>query len=446
MNFLKTEQTPRGIKIRFRNKNYELKYPENIWKNYPNKEILINNYIPLATLSLPLIINLKTIKYNLPISASHKKCKELFLKDLPGSTHDNKQDVIKLTKQFKNIKYQFQKRKKIKPITNISKNIRHKAIILLSFGKDSLLSLAVSREVGLNPVTVYINDTISPKENKQKLDLSKKIAEEFKLKHYVIQNSIERLVDFETWSKPETNFNYSHMITGFCFIALPFIHHHNSKYIILGNEQDMNFSFKTWQNLKAWPAYDQTTEWQKELNKMMKQLTNNKIEVISIIRPLTNIAIIKILHKRYPEIAKHQFSCDCLNASRKRRWCHECNKCARLFLFMKAFGINARKLGLKNLFDKKHKKLYSLFGGKEVDRYEQNPESIEQQLLAFLLATRRKTKGYLIDYFKKYYLKEALEREDELRKKYFRIWPANIPKEIKSKVNSIYKEELKELQ
>jgi hypothetical protein len=207
----------------------------------------------------------------------------------------------------------------------------------------------------------------------------------------------------------------------------------------------MNFSF-TNQGLEAWPAYDQTSIWQRKQNEIIKKLTNNQTRVVSLIRPLTNIAIIKILYSRYPELAKYEFSCDCLNASFRRRWCHECNKCARHFLFMKAFNINTKKtVGLGNLFKKQDKKYYSLFNGKEVDRYEQNIESKEQQLLAFLLATRQKARGYLIDYFKKNFMKEALAREDELRKKYFSLWPANIPKEIKSRVLKIYREEFKDL-
>ncbi len=48
--------------------------------------------------------------------------------------------------------------------------------------------------------------------------------------------------------------------------------------------------------------------------------------------------------------------------------------------------------------------------------------------------------------FKKKFLKEAQERENELRKKFFTIYDSNIPKEIKRDIISIYKEELEELQ
>ena len=452
MAILKTKQLLEGINVEFRNKSYDLIYPKKIWKNYSNKKEFIKNYVPLATISLPLLLGLKKIKYNVPKPEFYQKYKNLFLKDLPSSTFDNKQNAIRLIKKFNNIRFVFEKEKeqaktnkRKKKTKKIKNKTRHKAVISLSLGKDSLLSFSVAREIGLNPITIYINDTISPTENKGKVRLGKKFAKEFNQKHYFVKNFIEQLNDFDTWNKPETNFNYSHMITGFSLIALPFVQYYNSKYIIIGNEQDMNFSFKTWQGLEAWPAYDQTPMWQEEQNKIIKKLTNNKAEVTSIIRPLTNIAIIKILYKRYPRIAKYEFSCDCLDASNEKRWCHNCSKCARHYLFMKAFNINTKIVGLRNMFDKKHKPFYSLFNGKEIDRYEQNPESREQQLLAFLLATKHKVKGYLINYFKKHYMKEALAKEDELRKKYFRLWPAKIPKELKTKVINIYREELKDL-
>ncbi len=446
-NILQAKSISDGIQINFRNKKYQLKYPRKIWQNYSNKQELMQNYIPLATISLPLMLNLKKIHYNLPKSEFQDNYKDLFLKDLPSSTFDNKQNAVKLTQKFNQIKFIFKKRaEEIKYNKKQSKNTKHKAIIPLSLGKDSLLTFSVAREIGLNPISIYVNDTITPKENNKKIEFGKKFAKEFRQKHYFIENTIEKLNDFETWNKPETNFNYSHMITGFSFIALPFVQNFGSRYIIMGNEQDMNFSFVGSQGLRAWPAYDQTEMWQEEQNKIIKKLTNNKTQVTSIIRPLTNIAIFKILYGRYSEKAKYEFSCDCLNASFRRRWCHDCSKCARHFLFMKAFGVNAKKMvGLSGLFQKQYKKFYSLFDGKEVDRYEQNIESKEQQLLAFLLAMRNKSKGHLIEFFKKNYLKEALAQEDNLRKKYFSLWPAKIPRELKNDVLSIYREELRSL-
>lgn len=449
MQKILTKQTEKGIQIFFRNKSYELSYPKKIWCSYPHKKDFINNFVPLVTLSLPLMLRIKKIYYNTARPFFEEKFRQLMLKDLPSSTYDYNQNAVELAKNFLKIKYFFEARDGYKSQANEKtknkENEEHKAIVSLSFGKDSLLSFALAKEIGLEPISLYINDTVSPSENTLKLKMGRRFAKEFKQTHYVVTNNIERLNDYDEWNTPETSINYVHMVTGFCFIALPFVSYHNLIYIVVGNEQNMNFGFRSKQNKLTYPSYDQTSQWQAEQNKMIKKMTANKTKVISLIRPLTSLAIIKILHSRYPEIAKYEISCDSLDCSNEKRWCHACNKCARLFLFMKAFGINTKSVRLRNMFEKKHKKFFCLFKGKKVDRYDQSTEAREQQLLAFLLATRNDAKGYLIDYFKKHYLKEALEKEEQLRKKYFRLWPAKIPSKLKAKVLSIYKEEFNQL-
>jgi len=237
---------------------------------------------------------------------------------------------------------------------------------------------------------------------------------------------------------------YTHMVTGFCFLALPFVHRFEAKHIVLGNQQDMNFIFINKDGFVTYPSYDQTTEWMLKQNEMVKEATADQVDVMSVIEPLTNIAITKILHTRYSEFGKYQVSCDCLDASDEKRWCHECNKCARNVLFMKAFGIDPKVVGLRNiLLDKNNKRLFCLFNGSEVDCYEKSKEARDQQLLAFLMTYENGERGPLIEIFKKKFLEEAKEREDELRKRFFSIYKSKtMPRKVEQRVTSIYKEEL----
>ncbi|MEM5793390.1 MAG: hypothetical protein QXY45_03500 [Candidatus Aenigmatarchaeota archaeon] len=78
--------------------------------------------------------------------------------------------------------------------------------------------------------------------------------------------------------------------------------------------------------------------------------------------------------------------------------------------------------------------------------YERSQEAKEEQLLAFYMAYKNGEKGYLINLFKKNFLKEAKEKEEALFKKFFSIHKSiTIPSRIKRKLNSIFKEELSEL-
>ena len=92
---------------------------------------------------------------------------------------------------------------------------------------------------------------------------------------------------------------------------------------------------------------------------------------------------------------------------------------------------------------KEDKKYYSLFNPKTKDFYELMQEKKDQQLLAFYLAYKNGVKGYLINLFKKKFLKQAIEREDELYRKFLKPQlSVTMPRELKKKVLSIYREEL----
>nr|MCK4929495.1 hypothetical protein [Nanoarchaeota archaeon] len=425
--------------------NLDLIYPSKIWSSYPmdSKKVLIDNLTYLLTINLPIVSKFRKIIYNTSKPFFEKQFKNMVLNGIPSAVNDYKQHTKEFIERFLTTEIIFKDDKVKKPI--YKEELGDNSIVPLSCGKDSLLTLAVAKEAGLNPVAVYIIDTVSPPENKIKIKHVKKLCKEQKIKLVFLKNSIEKLNDFETWNTMETCLGYMHMITGFCFISLPLLHYFNADKIILGNQKDMDFSFINKENIVTWPAPDQNSRVTKEQHKMIQKMTDNKAGVYSIIRPLTNIAITKILHHRYPEFAKYQVSCDCLDACDEERWCHNCNKCARLSLFTHGIGKHPRVVGFKkNLLDKKHEKHYALFNGREVDHYELNREARDQQLLAFLMTYKVGVKGYLIDKFKKEYLIEAKQRENELRKKFFKVYPARIPSEIKKKVVSVYKEELSE--
>ncbi len=435
-----------GLRVECEGKDYFLKYPKEIWRKYPNetKEVLIDNLIHLLTIDIPVVASkVDTIKYNTSMPLFRSFFQHIVFYGIPPSIDDYKEETQTILKRSLNSRYLF-KDSEVKRPSYEKIQTKEKALISISCGKDSLLTLGVAQELGLKPEGVYINDTVSPIENKTKLSYLKKISSEFKIKIYFVRNEIEQLVDYETWGEDETMLSYNHMMTGFCFISLPVAHHLKTKYLILGNQQDMNFRFLNKDGILTYPSYDQTSWWITQQDLMIKMMTNDCVKVFSLIEPLTNIAIMKILHKRYKKLGKYEFSCDCVQGSGHERWCCQCNKCARLYIFMKAFGFNPKNVGYtRNLLRKKYKKYYILFDGEEIDIYEKSPEAKEQQLLAFYLAYKNGAKGELIDLFKKRFLEEAKAKEDTLIKKYLNIYKThNIPRNLRQDLYSIYREEL----
>lgn len=438
-----------GLTVRLEDKKFDLLYPKDVWENYPReiKDILVDNLAFLLTMDFPLVAGIKKLKYNTSSPVFKPHFRNLVINSLPGAAEEFTPTTKSIIKQFLETNYEFSDSKVKLPFCDKgaedNERFEERAIVSFSCGKDSLLTLGVCNEIGLNPISIYTNETIYTTENRIKTMFIKKLAEETKLKFHIMINEVEKLNDYDFWKKSESCVGYSHVITGICFSLLPFSHFFKSKYIVLGNQQNMNFGFINKDGYLAYPSFDQTVRWMKKINMMMKLMSGKKVGVMSVIEPLTNIAIIRILHNRYRDLWKYEVSCDYLDISTEKRWCHNCSKCARLFIFMKANGIDTKGVGLRNLLDKRYKNLYCLFAKKK-DMYESSKEARDEQLLAFYMAYKNGVSGYMIDLFKKKFLNEAVTREDELFKKFFSIHkPATMPRIIKKNVLKIYEEELK---
>jgi hypothetical protein len=184
----------------------------------------------------------------------------------------------------------------------------------------------------------------------------------------------------------------------------------------------------------------------RQSNTMLQNLTNGGVQAISLVQPLHEMAVTKILYQRYPHLAKYQMSCHCNNEGAKNtRWCGACSKCARCFIFMKALGFDPATVGLREMLTLKDKNHYSIFNqGKEMCAYDSVGVGRDEQLLAFHLAAKRGVQGELMELFLKEFGEETEKREEELKNEFFKVQrPENIPLSLWRKLKPIYEEELK---
>ncbi|MBW2981645.1 hypothetical protein KY343_02075 [Candidatus Woesearchaeota archaeon] len=440
---LNIRNNSKGFILRLNKNKFRLIYSEKIWKNYSGNEKLffIDNLAYSNTLCTPLVSGDKEIRYNTSKPFIKKYIDKSVLKDIPSAVEDYKISTSEMIKKFNEIKYFF-KDNKIKNPT-FSAGTYKKAVLPFSCGKDSLLTLAVCNEIGLDPVAVYFNDTVSFGENKLKIKSLKNINKRLGIKIEIVKNEIEKLNDFEFWEKEESVIGYSHLIFNFCLLSLPINYFYNAKYIILGNEEGLNSKFRNKDGIWCYPSYDQSFEGTKRLNKIFNKVSNGKVQVTSVVSCIPDLVMMKALHGRYKEFGKYQSSCSCLDASKEKRWCCNCNDDVRFFVYMKAIGRDPRQIGInKNLFDKKYIKHHVIFNPSSKERYDKVIGNDEELKFAYYLAYKNASRGYAIDLFKRKFLSEVKTKEDKLYKKYFRIANTSlIPREIRKDVVSIYKEE-----
>lgn len=443
----KINQQGFDIKV-FDNQKCYVKYPSDIFNKFPDKDFLIDNFVYARTRTLPLAKS-RTLVYK-TVKPYLKNFIDWGIKSDLGRIADiSKMLTAKLIERFSNKDVLFENKtvnKQLKSFINLKSD---KALLALSFGKDSLLSYGLGREIGLICETAIDLD----RENYT----ARAWQQRMKIIKSFIQQEQQTLVGFRDnidiihSNKREIKHHIEELedlngMLAFTLELMPIAYQAKAKYLIFGNERNFNDFYYNHDGVKSYLSFDQSTGYTKRLNKLLNNLTNGNLQVISLVEPLYNLAEMKILYNRYPGLLAYVMSCYPKKESIDR-WCKNCAICAEIFLYTTAVGGDPTKIGIKEkMFSRKDSRLYSLLAKKISRPYEKLSQIRDEQLLSFLLAYRNGWRGYLIDLFKTKYLPEAIKREKELRHKFFGIHQAvNMPLEYKAKILKIYQEELRGL-
>ncbi len=433
-----------------------LLFPRETWAMCPPnlKEILRNNLSHLSSIDFGIMWKLQKIKYDTPLPQFKSFFIELVMKCLVYSSDLDSGKAVNYLSRLCNLDFSFACQKL--PQMGMPCVEEERSINTMTFGKESLLSYALSKELGLNPVPVTIMEPdldveyrgkhIRSFENKHKAALMKQFEAEFGVRVYAVYNGFSELGNYEYWNCDATNVPGNSQLTEYLFYMLPFSCQHKAKYLLFGNEQSCDQYYFSKEGFKCNPVYDQSAEWMGHMNAMMHSLWNGAVKVSSFVQPIHEIAVAKILYQRYPELARYQTSCHMDNVGAEfSRWCNRCSKCARIYTFMRALKFDPSSVGLSDMFKAECKDFFSLFHqDNEMCGYDSSGLGKDEQLFAFLLATKNGATGDLIDLFKKELYTEALSREEELRGEFFKVHkPLNIPAPLWRRIKPIFEEELK---
>lgn len=423
-------------------KDASLEYEKGVWENLDKeiKEVIMGNLVYLKLSPYSIFLD-KEMYFDFSEPYLKELGDEGVIKDMPRIAEEDKVSTKELIKKFKNKKIRF-KDTGVRLINDIETS--SSPLIGMSFGKDSLLSYGIAKELKLNPKLVMIQDFWDI-EADHKFDIMDKFEKEFDEEICVVYDSIDDVSAYKKVNKTNSSgIVGANAMNSYITMLLPLVIKYGAGNLIFGNEQNFNDFFVNKEGFKVYPSYEQSSRWMIEQNKALKEFTNDKIKISSFIEPLYNIAEVRVLFNRYSSLAKYQMSCSLSNTrKRKERWCYSCPMCAKAFLYLKANNIDPKAIMFnENFFDKPFEEFYPLFN--KPKRIYEKPKAVrDEQLFAFYLAFKNRSEGYLIEKFKEKFLKEVVEREDELYNKFFKVYDAvSISSGIKKEINSIYKEEL----
>ncbi|RDY58640.1 hypothetical protein [Flagellimonas nanhaiensis] len=224
--------------------------------------------------------------------------------------------------------------------------------ILSSGGKDSLLTYGLIKELGV-PHPVFINE--SGRHWFTAINAYKYFRENEPNTAKPWCNS-DRVFNWMVRQMPFIRDNFQNIradiypirlwtVGVFLFGVLPIARKRKLGNILIGNEFDTTMR-STFEGITHYQAlYDQSKYFDNALTRYYQKKGWN-IKQYSLLRSLSELLILKILVKRYPDLQKTQVSCHAAHESGgSMRPCGKCEKCRRIVGMLTALGEDPKCCG-----------------------------------------------------------------------------------------------------
>jgi 7-cyano-7-deazaguanine synthase in queuosine biosynthesis len=225
--------------------------------------------------------------------------------------------------------------------------------ILSSGGKDSLLSYGLINELGKETHPIYINE--SGRHWYTALN-----AFRYSAKHIPntakVWTNCDRLFNWMKRHMPFVKKNFSNYrmdeypirlwtVAVFLFGALPLIKKRGIQRLIIGDEYDTTREMKYMGIPHYDGLFDQSTLFDRALTTYFAEKKWNILQ-FSILRPMAEIMIQKVLVKRYPDLQAMQVSCHATHIKDGHIYpCGNCEKCRRIIAVLKAMDEDPVRCG-----------------------------------------------------------------------------------------------------
>jgi creatinine amidohydrolase/Fe(II)-dependent formamide hydrolase-like protein len=230
---------------------------------------------------------------------------------------------------------------------------RSRHAVLSSGGKDSLLSFGLLRELGLPTDAIYVNE--SGRHWFTALNAFRHMERAFPGTARVWTNA-DRLFAWMLRRLPFVRRDFQDVrsdeypirlwtVAVFLFGALPLMRKRGLARLVIGDEIDTSRRATH----AGIPHYDGLFDQSRWFDDAMSRFFARKgwgVAQFSILRPLSELLIQKILVQRYPELQEHQVSCHATHSTGGRALpCGVCEKCRRIVGMLLAVGADPTRCG-----------------------------------------------------------------------------------------------------
>ena len=226
--------------------------------------------------------------------------------------------------------------------------------VLSSGGKESLLSYGLLRELGYETHSLFVNE--SGRHWYTALNGYRHLVAADPAHTVRVWTSADRVFNWMLRQLPLVRSDYHRLrsdeypirlwtVAVFLFGALPVVRRRGLGAIVIGDEHDTT-RVARYQGI---PHYDGLYDQSRLFDDAMSRYYRRKgwcLSQFSIVRPLSELLVEKVLVERYPELQREQTSCHATHVDGERVYpCGRCEKCRRVVAMLVAVGGDPERCG-----------------------------------------------------------------------------------------------------
>jgi creatinine amidohydrolase/Fe(II)-dependent formamide hydrolase-like protein len=277
-----------------------------------------------------------------------------FLEDNPFILRDKVETPIQKLKKYTQATIQFVDHA-LEPSLKWSmwSSDKQKHAVLSSGGKDSLLSFGLLDEIGKEVFSYFVNE--SGRHWFTALNAFHYFKENIPNTARVWTNS-DRVFSWMVRRMPFIRKDFASIrsddypirlwtVAVFLFGVLPLLRKHGIGRLIIGDEYDTTVRPR----FNGIPHYDGLYDQSRYFDNALSRYFMKKgwgVTQFSLVRPLSELLIEKVLVERYPHLQAHQTSCHAAHKEGERiRPCGVCEKCRRIIAMLKAIDADPQVCG-----------------------------------------------------------------------------------------------------
>lgn len=339
-----------GFAVQVDEREFPIEFPKPVWAGTPAalRQALVEHLTFASTHFLPLMLGKSAIRYEVPLPAFESVLVQNQFYEMTMVEQLDGVEPATYLRALHNLHVEYPRAEGSLPgpADWPQPSDREKAIVPFTFGKESLATVALCLELGIEPTLVYCQEPAHPYEEEYKRARLEAFGERFGVRTHVVTYAPGLFRYGTAFSRTTpTELGWGTQTTQLALLSLPFAVSYGAGLILLGNEYSNNECGMR-EGWRTFASFDQRSEWTPRQSNLIRALTGGRTTVQSSLEPLEEINIFHLLHHRYPDIGRHQFSCTAeqplLGGS---QWCHACYKCVRMYLFAEVCGIDPRTIG-----------------------------------------------------------------------------------------------------